>query len=496
MSSLSVNSATYTPSWMRTKAAGAPPPSVPPAAVVVPPTTTTTAAAATKLSSVAPPFASKMTVTRTTTNATSSALSPPPPPPPPPATVFSAPPPPPTASAAFKTSYTYGSAATPGSRGGSTHLLPMQSPGGSPSLSMRLPTRFSPAMVPSPAGSHMNPNASEFVPGRGFVAVSGSSGGLDALPTSTADLEAAQRQQQQQQQTSATTTTTTATTTAATTAPQRSPAWRPAPVTHPIHATTNGSVVNSPALQPLRLDAKSEREITEISQRSDLKVEAPAYVLSRTFKRMTIPRPSPLLLAQDPAKAALQMMLDDLWCLFYLPAHFGESIKEETYNPTLIFRIESVPTFWKVFNSVEVPTRMQLSTLYLFKDGISPQWEDAANSGGGIVKVKVSADQVDEAWDLLLCKTVGDSWTPSVRGIVNGVALKVRDRGYLLEVWVTQQTPQLMHDLTALWKDAIGAAFATTYFSHAAMQSKSAASAAAEAERKKKQKQNQQRKRW
>lgn len=356
----------------------------------------------------------------------------------------------------------------------------MQSPsmipnGGSPSLSKRIPTRMSPSVAPM--SSHMNPNAAEFVPGRNSGGPGGAVGGaagLDILPASTADLEAQKEHVTPSRQ------------------PMRSPAWQP--------SYKRNSTSTTPVMAPLRLDGKSEEEIVEIGKRSALKFDAPAYnpvnvnPHRRTLNRVMVPKPSPMMLAQDPSKANIEMMLDDLWCLFYMPANFGESIKEETYNPTLIFRIESIPTFWKVVNNVPAPTAMQLCTLYLFKDGIDPKWEDPANRNGGMVKVKVSAEQVDEAWELLLCKTIGDSWTPVVRNTINGVALKVRDRGYLLEVWVTKQTPELMRDLAELWRDALGAAFAAGYYSHEAMQNKSAAAAAAAVEKQKKQ--QQQRRRW
>ncbi|EPY31713.1 translation initiation factor 4E [Strigomonas culicis] len=203
------------------------------------------------------------------------------------------------------------------------------------------------------------------------------------------------------------------------------------------------------------------------------------------------PRPGAELDDDDDAERNLAMMLDDLWCLFYLP-QVGESIQEDTYNPTLVFRIDSVPTFWKVANNIPQPTQLPQCTLYLFRDGIDPRWEDPANLSGGIVKVKInhshatvfndysadpnaadSQETINEAWELLLCRTIGDSWSSSVRGLVNGIALKVRGRAYVLEVWVTRQTQELMRDLAELWQGVLGDAFVTAYYPHAALQERS-----------------------
>ncbi|TPP43458.1 Eukaryotic initiation factor 4E family protein [Leishmania donovani] len=340
------------------------------------------------------PAKSKISVTRTGTFAASKAWMPPLQPASPLPPMHSAPP---TASVVSNSIPPSSPATAPGER--------------SPAVAARsVPTRFSPATVPR---HHMNPNATEFMPGRR----NGPDGGLEALPT-----------------------------------------------------------------------AKSASEIEAISKNSALNAAAAAYVPQRTLARVVLTQPSPLALApsEDPAKDNIEMMLDDLWCLFYLPTTLGENIKEEDYNPTLVFRVDSILTFWRVVNNIAAPSELQLSTLYLFRDGIDPKWEDPANRDGGIVKVKATAAQVDEAWELLLCRTIGDSWSPSVRETVNGVVLKVRERAYWLELWVTKNSSALQKDLAELWHPILGASFATTYLTHAMMQERSHAAAALAAEKQKK----------
>ncbi|CCW61750.1 unnamed protein product [Phytomonas sp. EM1] len=349
----------------------------------------------------------------------------------------------------------YASNHTPTTSHLASSVAPPSSPpnltGGSPSLSKRVPTRMSPAIVPITI-RHMNPNADEFVPGNGARTDDAhGTAGLNILPISTADLEAEKRHQGGAQAPAPTAV--------------RTPAGKPAQLRHGANV--------SPLIAPVSLNLKNE-EILAISKSSALKVEAAAYVPRRTMTRVVLSKPSPLVLAADPAKANIEMMLDDVWSLFYLPA-WGENIKEENYNPTLVFRIESIPTFWRVFNNVPQPTEMSVGTVYLFRDGIDPKWEDPANRNGGILKMKVSSNRVNEAWELLLCRTIGDSWNPVVRAQINGIALKVRERGYILEIWVTKQTPELTRDLAELWGNLMEGAFATTYYPHEAMQNKAQA---------------------
>ncbi|KAK7200645.1 eukaryotic translation initiation factor 4E [Novymonas esmeraldas] len=324
----------------------------------------------------------------------------------------------------------------------------------------------------------MNPKAAEFVPGQrngGGGGGGDGGGGLEALPTSTADMELAKAPSRA----AAVAADAAAGASVTSTTQMRSPAIAPL-----------RSVHTSPSLQASRFGAKSATEIMAIGMGSGLSANAHAYVPQRTLTRVALAQPSPLTIvpSENPATDGVElMMLDDLWCLFYLPTSLGENISEADYNPTLVFRIESIPTFWKVLNNIAPPSKMRLSTLFLFRDGIAPKWEDALNREGGIVRVTVTSAQVDEAWELLLCRSIGDSWAPTVRETVNGVVLKVRERAYRLEVWVTKDSTALQKDLANLWHPVLGGSFATTYMPHAAMQECLHAAAAVAAEKQHKQ---------
>ncbi|RNF24101.1 putative eukaryotic translation initiation factor 4e [Trypanosoma conorhini] len=341
----------------------------------------------------------------------------------------------------------------------------------SPTTAMRLPTRMSPMHAPyPPVVSDMNPNAKDFIP---HLAGANS---LAPLPTSTADIAEEKERLQRQQ--------------------GRSPSgvkWTTTSTRNNVtHQVTSPAVKASftPIAAPIHVE-KTEEEILEISKRSSLKVGAAAFVPRRTLNRVMISKPSPFSLT--PATG--EMPLADLWCLFYLPAGLGECIRENTYDPTLVFRVDSVATFWKVFNNVPRPTEMTISTLYFFRDGINPKWEDPGNRDGGILKIKLDSSRINEAWVYLLCRTIGESWSRSVRDTVNGVALKVRDRAYLLEVWVTKQSPELMMDISELLRPLLGDVFSVFYAPHSVTQERAAAAAAAAALADKK-KNRQNRRRW
>ncbi|KAH9579930.1 Translation Initiation factor eIF- 4e [Trypanosoma melophagium] len=383
-------------------------------------------------------------------------------------------PPPPQQKSGFTTSMTSTNVVT--THNSSTPIyMPTAHPAGglpmrSPTAALRFPTRMSPMHAPfPPVSSTMNPDAKDFIPH-----LSGANS-LAPLPTSTAELaEEKERQQKQQSKSSV------------------NAKWRSnSEKNSDTHPTMSPAFKASftPPVAPIVVE-KSEEEIIEISKRSELKVGAPAFVPRRTLNRIRITKPSP----SSQAQSSSHMPLGDVWCLFFLPASGGESIRENTYDPTHVFSVDSVPTFWKIFNNVAQPTDMNYGTLYFFRDGINPKWEDPGNRDGGIVKLKVPSASINDAWVLLLCRTIGESWSKSARNTVNGVALKVRERAYLLEVWVTQQTPELMADISELMQPFLGEAFSVLYSPHSVTQEKAAAVAAALAEKGKKNRNN--RRRW
>lgn len=278
----------------------------------------------------------------------------------------------------------------------------------------RPPTRMSPIISFRPSSTKMNPHAAEFVPS-----------GLDMLlPVTTEEVRRPQAANSNNASSTAT----------AAAAP----------------TSTSGKRFN--------LDAKEYRP-------------------ARTMARVKLDQPSPVIKPELSPEDRERMPLDELWSLFYLPT-WNENVKIENFNPTLIFCIDSIATFWSVFNNISVPSRMRPCTLYVFRDGIVPKWEDKANITGGIARIEVANNVVDKAWELLLCQTVGDAWsTGSVRRSINGVALKIRDRNCVLEVWTTgnDYVADLKSDLAQLLVETLGGAFTILYWSHKEQQERAAA---------------------
>lgn len=255
------------------------------------------------------------------------------------------------------------------------------------------------------------------------------------------------------------------------------PAAKPSPKTH---ATSAASHLLPPSTQPLALPKpvaatavaaaaivpKSVDEILAISKRSNLKVGAAVFIPGqRSAAKLLAGKPSPLTLT--PAAPDTEMLLSDSWCLYCLS---NAVTKEETFDPTLVFRIDSVPTFWKTMNNLPEPTDMSPpTTMYLFRDDINPKWEDPKNVSGGMWTLRVDRDKIDMVWLLVACKTIGESWLKEHRNTINGIALKVREKKFTIDVWVTERRQGFPDDLMGVLRSVMPS-FMIDFYTHAEIQ--------------------------
>lgn len=261
-------------------------------------------------------------------------------------------------------------------------------------------------------------------------------------------------------------------------APKRSPHLRASGGVAPTHILPPSSQpisLRSPAAtpkvvpdaDPQRLSKKSVDEILAISKSSKLKVGAAVFVPGRSqhAAKTLLGKPSPLTLT--PAQPDLEMLLFDTWSLYCL---CNSVTKVENYDPTQVFRIDSVPTFWKVMNNLPEPTELSPpTTMYLFRDDINPKWEDKKNVSGGMWKMRVTHDRIDAVWLVLLCKTIGESWLKEFRNTINGVVLKARDKGFYIEIWVTEKKDLFPSDLADALSEQLPG-FMIDYYTHQQIQ--------------------------
>ncbi|XP_022208275.2 eukaryotic translation initiation factor 4E1 isoform X4 [Drosophila obscura] len=126
--------------------------------------------------------------------------------------------------------------------------------------------------------------------------------------------------------------------------------------------------------------------------------------------------------------------LQNTWTLWYLENDRTKSW-EDMQNEITSF--DAVEDFWSLYNHIKPPSEIKLGSDYsLFKKGIRPMWEDAANKQGGrwvITLNKSSKSDLDNLWlDVLLC-LIGEAFDHSDQ--ICGAVVNIRGKSNKISIW-------------------------------------------------------------
>ncbi|KAH8257178.1 hypothetical protein KR038_005276 [Drosophila bunnanda] len=126
--------------------------------------------------------------------------------------------------------------------------------------------------------------------------------------------------------------------------------------------------------------------------------------------------------------------LQNTWTLWYLE-NDRSKLWEDMQNEITSF--DTVEDFWSLYNHIKPPSEIKLGSDYsLFKKGIRPMWEDAANKQGGrwvITLNKSSKTDLDNLWlDVLLC-LIGEAFDHSDQ--ICGAVVNIRGKSNKISIW-------------------------------------------------------------
>jgi len=165
----------------------------------------------------------------------------------------------------------------------------------------------------------------------------------------------------------------------------------------------------------------------------------------------------------DDIIAALQepMPLKTPWTLW-------EQVASGAYSTRKVVSFSTVQDFWRVWNGVPQPSELldnrrmvredargsaaPIDAIMVFREGITPEWEDPMNEKGGhfqiVVKPATGHGQIDEYWNNLVISMVGE--TMEAGRHITGVRLvdKLNNKGgkvldsLRLELWYDGKTSE------------------------------------------------------
>ena len=146
------------------------------------------------------------------------------------------------------------------------------------------------------------------------------------------------------------------------------------------------------------------------------------------------PPPGPL----EPLKHELQHR----WCLWLHQqgekAHQGTQAWNESQRSVHSFK--TAEDFWCMYHHAYPPSKMEHVDYSLFKQGITPAWEDAALKNGGrwVMKLeKVRAQTLDDLWLSVELALIGEAFLPHGGEVVAGAVVSIRNRVSKIALWLS-----------------------------------------------------------
>ncbi|KAL2263644.1 hypothetical protein VTK26DRAFT_5806 [Humicola hyalothermophila] len=100
-------------------------------------------------------------------------------------------------------------------------------------------------------------------------------------------------------------------------------------------------------------------------------------------------------------------------------------------------RIESVQDFWRYSNNTPVDQIKMRESIYLFKAGFKPIWEDRRNVLGGSWTFRVPKSAGPEVWKFVQLLAIGEYLQAALEegDQICGVGLSVRFNAHLISIW-------------------------------------------------------------
>ncbi|KAL3282822.1 hypothetical protein HHI36_005986 [Cryptolaemus montrouzieri] len=132
---------------------------------------------------------------------------------------------------------------------------------------------------------------------------------------------------------------------------------------------------------------------------------------------------------------AIKHPLQNAWTLWYYE-HDRSQVWEN--NVKEIASFQTVEDFWSLYNHIKPASELKQGNDYsLFKRGIKPMWEDAANKRGGrwllCLDRKQRNQELDRYWlDVILC-LIGEAFENSEE--ICGAVVNIRGKGDKVGIW-------------------------------------------------------------
>ena len=161
-------------------------------------------------------------------------------------------------------------------------------------------------------------------------------------------------------------------------------------------------------------------------------------------------------LTETVVKAPVDLnQLSSTWCLWVMSQHGKVSKDHWQANQTKAVEVSTVEDFWRMFNHIHPPSRITSADYSLFRNGITPAWEDKhCQKGGRWVAKSDKVKGVDEAWLVVLLYLIGERFSHLSNSICGSV-VSTRRSGVKLAIWVSTRDRDEIMAIGKLFKECV-----------------------------------------
>ncbi|CAM9462053.1 unnamed protein product [Ectocarpus sp. 6 AP-2014] len=133
-----------------------------------------------------------------------------------------------------------------------------------------------------------------------------------------------------------------------------------------------------------------------------------------------------------------QTLIQNRYCFWY----YRKGAQKESKDPSeayesgikVVDSFQTVEHFWRIYNHILRADQVPNATdVHLFRDGIKPTWEDASNSRGGQLLIRLKKGLASRAWESLVLAIIGEQF--DVGNEICGAVVSVRYSEDVISVW-------------------------------------------------------------
>lgn len=129
-------------------------------------------------------------------------------------------------------------------------------------------------------------------------------------------------------------------------------------------------------------------------------------------------------------------------------------------NQTKALEVSTVEDLWKMLNNVHPPSKITSADYSLFRNGITPAWEDKfCQKGGRWVAKSDKTRGVDEAWQSVVLHMMGERFSTVSAGAICGAVVSTRRSGVKLSIWIATREREEIIEIGKLFKECVQSMF-------------------------------------